>query len=163
MNPNERLTQQELEQLARLYIDGRLSRLEERELEYVLGCVGYSSPLLDDVRALAGIAANIKKPARHTVPARSFFRRINVAAGIAVVAVSALAISAIMRFSGSGAMYGESSAVYVHGHRITGADAERVAEADMARAMAFMADVEGQACAERVNSMQTINELKNLR
>lgn len=162
MNPNERLTQQELEQLARLYIDGRLSRLEERELEYVLGCVGYSSPLLDDVRALAGIAANIKKPARHTVPALSFFRRINVAA-IAVVAVSALAISAIMRFSGSDAMYGESSAVYVHGHRITGADAERVAEADMARAMAFMADVEGQACAERVNSMQTINELKNLR
>lgn len=49
-----KLTLQETEQLCRLYMDCRLSVLEETELQYVLGKLPYSSPCIDEVRMLMG-------------------------------------------------------------------------------------------------------------
>ena len=48
------LTLQETERLCRLYMDCRLTVLEETELEYVLGHMPYRSALIDDVRRVMG-------------------------------------------------------------------------------------------------------------
>ncbi|MDE6234514.1 MAG: hypothetical protein K2M56_02050 [Muribaculaceae bacterium] len=50
-----KLTLQETEQLCSLYMDCRLSVLEEIELKYVLSQVDYHSPLIDEVRQLMNI------------------------------------------------------------------------------------------------------------
>ena len=50
-----KLTFQEIEQLCVLYMDCRLSVLEETELQYVLGKLPYSSPCIDEVRMLMGM------------------------------------------------------------------------------------------------------------
>lgn len=51
-----KLTLQETEQLCRLYMDCRLTVLEETELQYVLGKMPYSSPCIDEVRMLMGVS-----------------------------------------------------------------------------------------------------------
>ena len=44
------LNLQETEELCRLYLECQLSVLEERELQYILGKLDYSSPLIDEAR-----------------------------------------------------------------------------------------------------------------
>ncbi|MDE6410386.1 MAG: hypothetical protein K2K81_09150 [Muribaculaceae bacterium] len=44
------LNLQETEQLCRLYMECQLSVLEERELQYILGKMDYSSPIIDEAR-----------------------------------------------------------------------------------------------------------------
>lgn len=55
MNIPEELNITELEQLARAYLDCRLSLTEERELALLLFSTGASSALLDEVRAEMGV------------------------------------------------------------------------------------------------------------
>lgn len=55
----DKLTLQETEQLCHLYMDCKLTVLEETELQYVLGKSSYSSPCIDEVRLLMGLAGSI--------------------------------------------------------------------------------------------------------
>lgn len=55
-----KLTLQETEQLCRLYMDCKLTVLEETELQYVLGKMPYSSPCIDEVRMLMGVSIPMK-------------------------------------------------------------------------------------------------------
>lgn len=54
-----KLTLQETEQLCRLYMDCKLTVLEETELQYVLGKETYSSPCIDEVRMLMGVCLSL--------------------------------------------------------------------------------------------------------
>lgn len=58
------LTLQETEQLCRLYMDCKLTVMEETELQYVLGKLPYSSPCIDETRLLMGIVSKtgLNKP-----------------------------------------------------------------------------------------------------
>lgn len=51
-----KLTLQETEQLCRLYMDCKLTVLEEVELQYVLGKLPYTSRCIDEVRMLMGVS-----------------------------------------------------------------------------------------------------------
>lgn len=51
------LTVDELDQLCRLYMDCKLSVMEEKELEYVLTQSSLTSPSIDVVRSLMGVQA----------------------------------------------------------------------------------------------------------
>lgn len=62
------LTVAELEELCRLYMDCKLSVLEEKELEYVLSQTSLSSPSIEEVRSLMDIQV---MPIRSSKPARS--------------------------------------------------------------------------------------------
>lgn len=64
-----KLTLQETEQLCRLYMDCRLTVLEETELQYVLGRIPYSSPCIDEVRMLMGVSM---PPKAFKTPKRKF-------------------------------------------------------------------------------------------
>lgn len=83
-----KLTLQETEQLCRLYMDCKLSVLEEAELQYVLGKVAYSSPCIDEVRMLMGLSI-APKALKSTKNKRKLFSRskyvISIAASFTIM------------------------------------------------------------------------------
>lgn len=65
MTNDDKLTKQELEELAQAYLDCRLSRLQEKELELVLASQPeISSPIIDEVRETMEIMTGIEGPAQ---------------------------------------------------------------------------------------------------
>lgn len=95
MNIKETLTLQELEELSQAYMDCRLSRLEEEELELVLLCSDLTSPILDEVRGVMGLTARLTAcKASESIRKKSgglrVFRYAGIAAAIAVVSVCAI-------------------------------------------------------------------------
>lgn len=86
-----KLTLQEIEQLCHLYMECNLSVFEETELRYLLTQVDYHSPLIDDVRRIMNIEANIAD--RRVIKAVGFKKHlfskgllpISIAASVAVI------------------------------------------------------------------------------
>lgn len=138
------LTLQETEQLCRMYMDCRLSVLEETELQYLLGRLPYSSPCIDEVRILMGLPVASRV---HKTHKRSFhFRRnrnvISIAASIAILFV--IGIFMLLRHSdhasssltnGDGPLY---IAAYRHGERLNGSEAIAATNVAMAKADSLM-------------------------
>lgn len=56
MDTKERFTLQEIEQLCRAYMDCRLTRLQEKELELILLYCDLTSPIIAEVRVLMGLS-----------------------------------------------------------------------------------------------------------
>ncbi len=54
------LSFEETEHLCRLYMDCQLTLLEETELQYVLGFLDYSSPIIDQTRSLMDISLSFE-------------------------------------------------------------------------------------------------------
>lgn len=133
------LTLQEIEQLCRLYMDCRLSVLEETELRYVLGKLPYSSPCIDDVRMLMGL--RIPSEACKAKNKRFGFLRnapaIGIAASIAVTFAIAAALFAVNEFSTDNAdVY---IAAYSHGKRLNESEAVAATNNAIAKADSLMA------------------------
>lgn len=85
----------EAEELCRLYMDCRLSVLEEKELEYVLSQLPYSTPEIETTRAIMGIVVrNVPSAARKD--SRSWFRRHVWMAAASVIAIFAVALGIIL-------------------------------------------------------------------
>lgn len=92
MQNREKLTKEELEILAQSYLDCTLSRLQEKELEWILLNTPISSPLIDDCRRVMGLeylfdsstqsCCNNKKP--KALKRRKMIYRISVAATILI-------------------------------------------------------------------------------
>lgn len=88
------LTAAELEELCRLYMDCKLSVLEEKELEYILSRTEITSPAITDARSLMEV--NIPKQSKvHSGPKHNWNWRLfsSIAASIAV------AVSAVFYFT----------------------------------------------------------------
>ena len=88
------LTLQETEQLCRLYMECRLTVLEETELQYVLGKLPYSSPCIDEVRMLMGITIKHKagNPVNKHFPFMGNRPIYSVAASIMILLVAGLTL-----------------------------------------------------------------------
>ena len=150
------LTLHELEQLCRLYMDCRLSLLEEKELEYVLRHTALTSPEIDEVRALMDVTV----PAVSAVNIRKQPKRIwlwlwrpisGVAASVALIA------GLISTFSGSfdsGTSPELYIAAYSCGHQLNEAEAIASTERAMAKADALL---NYAALAERNSLMKAEN------
>ena len=67
MNDKDNLTLAELEMLAQAYLDCKLSRLQEKELEYVLMSCGLSSPLIDEVRECMALSPQESLPRKNAI------------------------------------------------------------------------------------------------
>lgn len=89
-----KLTLQETEQLCHLYMDCKLTVLEEVELQYVLGKLPYSSQCIDEVRMLMGVS--IQMHTRKSVKKRyGWFNRkitLGVAASVAILFAIGIAL-----------------------------------------------------------------------
>ena len=88
MKTIESLTLNELEQLTQAYLDCRLTRLEEKELELLLASSPLSSPTIDEAReqmALTSLMA--ASHSRRRVAKRRFIRFGSIAACLAAIVI----------------------------------------------------------------------------
>ncbi len=142
-----KLTLQEAEQLCRLYINCKLTVLEETELQYVLGKLPYSSPCIDETRMLMGVSipvGTIKSSSkRHGWFNRKF--AIGIAASVAILFTVGIAL-----FNSQTAKEQDSSELYIayaNGEEVDQEQAVRLVKSDMKRADEFlnhMAELEAQ-------------------
>lgn len=134
---NHQLTFEETEQLCRLYLDCRLSVLEEAELQYVLGKLPYESPIIDEVRMLAGI---VLRPQVDSKALRSRRRRRIIRLMTGMAASIVLAIGIFFSITWRHDVAGPSVIAYENGQRLNQQKAQAAVEASIAKAEALMAD-----------------------
>ena len=145
--PDNILTIEEVELLCRLYHECRLSVLEETELQLLLTHSPFSSPIIDETRALMNIAlisSAQQKPAASPSPMakvskpRHFFRKLCLYGSIASVLL--IIGVGLARSNRVGDHYACIS--YFNGVGVSGPLAERQIEAEFRRANALVAFVE---------------------
>lgn len=136
-----KLTLQETEQLCRLYMDCRLSVLEETELQYVLGKLPYSSPCIDEVRMLMGLQISQKALKSTKIKTRFWRGRyvISVAASFTILLVIGMSLfrnhSMKDRSDDSAHIYIET---YSHGERLNRVEAIAATNVAMVKADSLM-------------------------
>lgn len=154
-----KLTLQETEQLCRLYMECRLTVLEETELQYVLGKLPYSSPCIDEVRMLMGIAAEPKSntPAKK----KSGFMRsktiIGIAASLALLLVASVALfdhGATTTQSGDGFYI-----AYANGEKVGREQTVKQVTADMRAADEFLSHIAELEAQEQIMVDNFINQI----
>lgn len=141
-----KLTLRETEELCRLFMDCKLSVLEETELEYVLSNLDYHSPLIDEVRELMAVPISLgvtqpSKPASATK--RTWAKRFSyfsVAASIALLIGIGFNLNRHDESSQfhSGAVY----IAYAGGKQLNTEDAKKQVEEDILSADAFIREME---------------------
>ena len=95
MEKEKYLSFEETEQLCSLYMECHLSRLEETELEYILGFLPYSSPIIEEVRALMSISLSSSMEVKDASPMKKEIRRKQMAKRITIAAASFLLLLSI--------------------------------------------------------------------
>lgn len=142
---NHILTPQETEQLCRLYLDCALSVQEETELQYVLGKLPYSSPIIDDVRAMMGIQSlmpQMRAPSKRKMRAKVWTRPLYIGIAASVALLLGIGIPAIYKTSTSGNTGEPLYIAYSDGQRMNDEQSMIQVQADMKRAEEFMRHIE---------------------
>lgn len=142
------ITVEEIEQLCRLYMDCRLSVLEETELEYVLLRSEMDSPLINDTRMLMKISRQVNRP----MPRKNLL----LTWGWRVAAAVVFLIGSIALLQNRTTSETDCIA-YVEGIEVGGDKAKVIAEADVARMEKFMLMVEKQRATEQAKVEQFMN------
>ncbi len=154
-----KLTLQETEQLCRLYMDCKLSVLEETELQYVLGKLPYTSPCIDEVRMLMGLT--ISKETDKSSKIKSGFWRsrsaISIAASFTILLVIGIALFRNQSLKGQSPS--EIYIAYAGGHKVSQEQAIRQVEADMKTAEEFLNHIEGLESQEQRMVNNFINQI----
>ncbi len=156
-----KLTLQEAEQLCRLYMDCKLTVLEETELQYVLGKLPYSSPCIDETRMLMGVSIPVGtiKPSskRQDWLNRKF--AIGVAASVAILFTVGIAL-----FNSQTANEQDSSELYiayVNGEEVAKEQAVQLVKSDMKRTDEFLNHIAEQKAQEREKVENFINQISH--
>jgi len=156
------LTVDELDELCRLYMDCKLSVLEEKELEYVLSKTTLTSSSIEEVRSLAGIQAF--KPTLSKPIIQKKFSNWWLKTGIAASVAILLSIGvAVLKTDNSKSSVSDSCIVYVNGQEIHGDVAMTHIESETRKAEEFinrMAELEEE---EQNKIEQFMNHQNNIR
>lgn len=142
------ITVEEIEQLCRLYMDCRLSVLEETELEYVLLRSEMDSPLINDTRMLMKISRQVNRPMPRKNLLLTWWWRV---AAAVVFLIGSIALLQNRTTSETDCI------AYVEGIEVGGEEAKVIAEADVARMEKFMLMVEKQKATEQAKVEQFMN------
>lgn len=94
METKEILTIQEIEQLCQAYLDCCLSRQQEKELELVLLCTDYTTPIISETRSIMGLSTLISHYKTNVIKKTKprIFKYAGIAACVATIALSLLYI-----------------------------------------------------------------------
>lgn len=151
MTGEQVLSVAELEELCRLYLDCKLSVLEEKELEYVLLHTSMTSPAIEDVRALMGAqtltattamtpeAAKTEKPVKSRRNRSVLWRfTTGVAASVTVLFALALCFMAPLKSDRHGNGRDVYITAYCHGEKLSGDEAVKSTDIAMAKADSLM-------------------------
>ncbi|MBD5230566.1 MAG: hypothetical protein HDS66_00130 [Bacteroidales bacterium] len=154
------LTLKEIELLCSQYLNCRLSVLEEAELEYVLGTVAYTSPIIDDTRLLMGLAtaSASKQPAARLQPAeskpkRSWKMRYLLEGAAALTLLLGVGFSLTTPHNSEEEVY----IAYSDGKKLDATQSRLQAEEDMKRAEEMMAYVSNLEAREQQKITKLIN------
>lgn len=131
------LTVEELNELCLLYMECKLTVLEEKELEYLLSLSPVSSPEIEEVRSLIGI----RLPQRSTIQpkVRSKWRFFTgIAASVAILLSVGFYLFRSAEPVSSSAESAQYMAAYSHGRRLDGREAENATINAMAKADSLM-------------------------
>lgn len=155
MKKYEELTLQELEELSRAYLDCRLSRTEEKELELLLYTFGASSPVIREARASMGIETLIAaSPVR--LKRRPWLRWI---AGVAACAMALLGIAITVRLIPREPEPEAYVCVIVDGRVLSPGEAERTAAEIQSHSLAMLNEALTAINAEEAYSLGEMNEI----
>ena len=154
------LTLRETEQLCRLYMEARLSLLEEIELQYLLGKLPYSTPLIDRTRTVMGLVLPASSTATPSL-GRRFSRKTWLWASVAAACVAAVPfIPQLFKPEPPKVAAGiPSCTAYVHGRQVSGSEAEELLAEDMARTEAFLNAIDEINAAEQQQIERFINQV----
>lgn len=158
MNPVDyQFTTEEVERLCELYLDCRLSILEEMELEYVLKHCDFDSPIVNETKEMMVVSRAIKLEAVR--PHKSFWTwSLRVAACVAIV----LGVFAIFNPVNTNEN-DDRCIVYVEGKRASGEEAQKIAEADVAKMQQFIEVVNEQQVQEEAKVEEFMNHINQSR
>lgn len=133
------LTIEELDILCQLYMECKLTALEEKELEYALTRTDLSSPAIDEVRSLTGIRL-LPRPETPAVRRRhrAWSHIAGMAAGLAVVVTLAIYLFRPSATDLSGQNHSVYIAAYSHGKPLSDTEAITATGSAMARADSLM-------------------------
>lgn len=165
-NNTATLSVKELEELCRLYLDCRLTRLQERELHYVLLHTEAHTELIDEVRGMMDFALRLseaaEKPAAASVAVRTrWWQRwsvANIAVSLLVLVASAATLT---YFSASDSQTDITYLVYVDGAKVDDrAEVEAIIRADVDKANEMLARAAGvqEAQQRRMAEIQRIHD-----
>lgn len=154
------LTVAELEELCRLYMDCKLSVVEEKELEYVLSQTTLTSPSIEEVRSLMGVHKYSRlslKPASAKRDWNCWNWRLfsGIAASIAFILTVAFCLTSRQDSLHSTDSDPEYIAAYSNGRRLNEREAIETTTIAMAKADSLM---NYASLVERAN-MQKANEI----
>lgn len=137
---NVKLTLQETEQLCRLYMDCKLTVLEETELQYVLGKLTYSSPCIDEARMLMGLTIPSKATNTHRKSFHFFRNRaaLSIAASLAILFVVGIALIKKQHSTSDSSLSNVYITAYSLGERLAGNEAVAATNIAMAKADSLM-------------------------
>lgn len=163
----------ELEALVKAYLDCKLSRQQENELELVLLSSRHRSPLIDDCRRIMGLQGLLVSTTKSDstddkkITSPSWWRisiyRIGAAASIAILVL----ISVILwnKDKENGAKYLSQSnaevSVYVNGEKLGQSDALFVALKSQQQSMLMLNEIINELRQEESMSLQQMNELND--
>lgn len=136
------LSIEETEQLCRLYMECRLTLLEEAELQYVLGLLPYSTPIIEEVRTLMNISLSCElecKESQLKIPGKkkNFIRKALIVAASVVVLLS-VGIPIYLHFKQESELYCQ---VFSNGQEVSRDKALAIAEGELERIDKFFEDM----------------------
>lgn len=156
------LTIKETEQLCRLYMECKLSLLEESELLYILTTLPYSTPLIDEVKVIMGVQIKDIKPISKISTKKKWWNKSGLYQIAASISIFVLSIAFVSNYDTTIKDDSNFSIAYANGIRVSQDEAEILNEADMKKADAFMAriaELENQE-QNKLNSFNTLNSKK---
>ncbi|GEM_PF-1039595 len=136
------LTLQETEQLCRLYMDCRLTVLEETELQYVLGRLPYSSPCIDEARVLMGLSIPMATDRSSKKRQGKFNRKVAVSVAASVAVLFSVSVGLFNHTAQDSSLANGDVPVFIaaysHGERLNGSEAVAATNMAMAKADSLM-------------------------
>lgn len=173
MQKQEKLSISELEALAKAYIDCKLSRQQENELELVLLSSRHRSPLIDDCCRIMGLQELLISNPKHdlisdkkiTTPARWKKSLYWISAVASVAILVSTSVILWNKDNGDGTKYlSQNNAdvlVYVNGNKLEQSDALSTALTTQQQSMLMMNEIINETRQEERISLRQMTEIKN--
>lgn len=156
-----KLTLQETEQLCRMYMDCRLTVLEEAELRYVLDKLPYSTPCIDEARQAMAAELSMSPREKTAVVGQRHRWRFGWIAGIAASIALVLAFSIPYIASERGDVAGEGMFIaYEGGRKLDPESSEIAVESSLKRAEALMAMAEALEKEDELRIQKILKPIK---
>lgn len=162
MNHYPHITPQEADCLAKLYLECRLTRLQEAELEYILASYPYDSPNIRQVRSIMTPILTLstvnRQSQRHAKSPHPALRILNIAAAVAILICVATLWVNIPNTPQSDVSYTE---VYINGTSLAPEKAELYARRIEAASMALLLHTQLSSQSAQQQALTDMNHILN--